>query len=573
MSEKPVERVWYGTSRLPAVNSERIDAIVIGQSEIMRYEAYSKLPIERIELYKDLVFLRMVHMNGHFMSHLDVINLVRSGKVFSQAGDPERRELLSIWNLPGLSSLLVASAARHDGLNVKVINNFDSEFDRFVEYYDSQVEPPLVGISTTFYLGYTEVKRLSKRLRAHDPKMKIVIGGAFANEQTINSTIEAFETPMRNYGLDYVLHAFNSDEGFPALLRAHQRGEGFDQVPNLTYFDTSGAFRATPKIWQNPTLNSKPMLWKQVDLSFVNRTVQLRAASGCPFACSFCSYPDTAGGHFSMELELIEQQLRDIQSLGFVDRIIFIDDTFNVPIRRFEEILKILCKFNFEWFSFLRVQYVTENVARMMKESGCRGVYLGVESSNDAVLKNMNKKATRDGFLRGMELLNKYGIPTFVAFVIGFPGETQETIDENIAFLNKSDVDFYSTKEFYYMPHTGVHVDRAKYGLTGMGNSWSHDTMNSQTAAEMKTYMFRNIKKSVFIDPDTSLWYLAYLYDQGFSFDQIKSCQRILNEMMLDEMDGQFDSKGPHLERLAHLFGVPGPPLTSSSPSLAKMVS
>ena len=550
--------------------TERVDAIIIGQSEIMRYEDYSKLPIDRIELYKDLVFLRMVHMNGRFMSHLDVINLVRSGKLFSQAEDPERRELLSIWNLPGLSSLLLASAARHDGLNVKVVNNFDSEFDRFVEYYDSQDEPPLVGISTTFYLGYTEVKRLAKRLRAHDPKMKIAIGGAFANEQTINSTIEGFEEPMRKYGLDYVLHAFNSDADFPPFLRAHQRGDGLDQVPNLTYFDDAGAFRATPKVWQNPTLNTKPMLWRQVDLSFVNRTVQLRAASGCPFACAFCSYPDTAGGHFAMEMALIEQQLRDIQSLGFVDRIIFIDDTFNVPIRRFEEILKILCKFQFEWFSFLRVQYVTEDVARMMKESGCRGVYLGVESSNDGVLKNMNKKATRDGFLRGMELLNKYGIPTFVAFVVGFPGETQETIDENIAFLNNCDVDFYSTKEFYYMPHTGIHTVRDKYGLTGMGSKWSHDTMDSQTAAEMKTYMFRNIKKSVFIDPDTSLWYLAYLYDQGFSFDQIKSCQRIMNDMMLDEIDGQFDTKGPHLDRLARVMGVPAPAATFSSAPLHK---
>jgi anaerobic magnesium-protoporphyrin IX monomethyl ester cyclase len=537
--------------------ADRIDAIIIGQSEIVRYEAYSKFPLDRIHLYKDLVFLRMVHINGQFMSHLDVINFVRTGKTFYQAtDDKERRALLSIWNLPGLSSLLVASAARHDGFNVKVVNNFDAEFDKFSEYYDSQSVPPLVGISTTFYLGYAEVKRLTKRLRKHDPNMKIVIGGAFANEQTINSTINDFEEPMRKYGLDYVLHSFNSDEEFPALLKAHQQGQGFLQVSNLAYFNKSGEFRSTQKLWRNPTLNSKPMLWKEVDLSFVNRTVQLRTASGCPFACSFCSYPDTAGGHFSMELKLIEQQLLDIQSLGFVDRIIFIDDTFNVPIRRFKEILKILCKFNFEWFSFLRVQYIDEEVARLMKESGCRGVYLGIESANDTILNNMNKRVSQEKFLRGMAHLKKYEITTFAAFVIGFPGETKETIDENIHFLNSFDVDFYSTKEFYYMPHTGIHTDREKYGLSGMGNQWSHDTMNSETASEMKTYMFKNVSKSIFLDPDTSLWYLAYLYDQGFSFEQIKSCQRILNEMMLNEIEGKFDGKEPLLHQLAKVLGV-----------------
>lgn len=526
------------------MSKEVIDSIIIGQSEIVRYEDYSKLPLDRIHLYKDLVFLRMVYINDRFMSHLDVINMVRSGRTFGEAlTDKERRGLLSIWNLPGLSSLLVASAARHDGFNVKVINNFDSEFDKFIEYYDGQLVPPLVGISTTFYLGYAEVKRLIKKLRAHDPKMKIVIGGAFANEQTINSSIADFEAPMRKLGIDYVLHAFNSDEDFSALLRAHKRGEGFLKVSNLAYFTGSGEFRSTPKIWRNPTLNSKPMLWREIDLSFVNRTIQLRAASGCPFSCSFCSYPDTAGGHFSMELELIEQQLKDIESLGYVDRIIFIDDTFNVPIRRFKEILKILCKFNFEWFSFLRVQYIDDEAAMLMKQSGCRGVYLGIESANDLVLQNMNKKLSKEKFLKGMSYLKKYEITTFAAFVIGFPGETKETIEENIDFLNTFDVDFYSTKEFYYMPHTGIHADREKFGLTGMGNKWSHDTMDSQIASEMKVHMFRHVKNSVFLDPDTSLWYLAYLYDQGLSFDQIKNCQRVLNEMMLNEIDGQFHGK------------------------------
>jgi p-methyltransferase len=531
--------------------NKEIDAIIIGQCEIIRYEDYSKLPLDSIHLFKELVHLRMVHLNGKFMSHLDVINFVKYGKTFFEVElDTDRRKLLSIWNLPGLSSLLVANSAIHSGFNVKVINNFDAEFDKFASYYDSQHIKPLVGISTTFFLGYREVARITKRLRLHDPKMKIVIGGAFANEQTINSKIEDFEKPMLKHGIDFVLHSFNSDEEFPLLLDAYKSGTGFLQVSNLAYFNNQGNFRTTPKIWRNPTLNSKPMLWKEIDLSFVNRTIQLRTASGCPFSCAFCSYPDTAGGHFAMELSLIEQQLLDIQSLGFIDRIIFIDDTFNVPIRRFKEILKILCKFKFEWFSFLRVQYIDEEVAFLMKESGCRGVYLGIESANNQVLENMNKKGSQEKFLRGMTHLKKYNITTFAAFVIGFPGETMETINENIKFLNDFDVDFYSTKEFYYMPHTDIYRDREKYGLTGNGSKWSHNTMNSETASEMKTYMFKNVKNSIFLDPDTSLWYLAYLYDQGLSFEQIKECQRALNDMMLDEINGKFDNKSLHLNRI-----------------------
>jgi p-methyltransferase len=549
-------------------SSDKIDAIVIGQSEIVRYEEYSKLPLDRVELFSELVFLRMVHLEGGFRSHLDVLNYARSGMFYDQADYPTRRKLLNIWNLPGLSSLLVASAARHDGFNVKVINNFDSEWDVFVDYYDSQIEPPIVGISTTFYLSYAEIRRLCKKLRAHDPQMKIVLGGAHSNEQTINSPLSGFEAPMRQHGVSHVLHAFNSDVDFPHFLRAMQGKADIASVPNLAYLDQSGKFHLTEKKWHDPSLNSRPMLWSQVDLPFANRTVQLRAASGCPFACAFCTYPDTAGGHFAMELELIERQLTEIKALGYVERIIFIDDTFNVPIGRFREILRILCKFDFEWFSFLRVQYVDDMVARMMRDSGCKGVYLGIESGNDTVLKNMNKKVTREKFLKGMEHLNRYGINTFAAFVIGFPGETEETIADDIRFLNDCAIDFYSTKEFYYMQHAKVHQDREQYGLVGLGNKWKHNTMDAKTAAEMKIHMFKEIKSSIFIDPDISLWYLAYLYDQGFTFSQVKAIQTILNEMMLAEINGDFGDKSPAIHRLQQILRAQ-PATNASLPALA----
>jgi p-methyltransferase len=532
----------------------KIDAIIIGQSEVVRYDEYSKLPIDRIDYFKELVLLRMVRVRDAFRSHLDLLNCVRYGQFYCDADYETRRKMLSIWNLPGLSSLLVASAATHEGFNVKVINNFDSEWDRFVEYYDSQPEPPVVGISTTFHLSYAEVRRLTRQLRKHDPDMKLVLGGAFSNEQTINRTLVDFEAPMRKYGIDYVLHAFNSDRGFPDLLRALQGNADIAGVSNLAYLE-AGKFQLTAKTWEPPTLNDRPMLWGKLDLPFVNRTVQLRTASGCPFACAFCTYPETAGGHFAMELESIERQLRDIRALGGVDRIIFIDDTFNVPTARFREILRILCRFEFKWYSFLRVQYVTDEVARLMRDSGCQGVYLGIESASNDVLRNMNKKVTREALLKGMEFLNRYGIPTFAAFVLGFPGETEQTIVQNMEFLKMCSIDFYSTKEFYYMQHASVHNNRDKYGLTGLGNKWTHNTMDSTTASAMKVNMFREVKEAVFMDPDTSLWYLAYLQDQGFTMPQIRAIQGVINGMMMSEIDGDFTDKAPRLDELRSAMG------------------
>src|SRR3546814_6639556 len=75
----------------------------------------------------------------------------------------------------------------------------------------------------------------------------------------------------------------------------------------------------------------------------------------------------------------------------------------------------------------------------------------------------MNKRATNKQFAEGVSLLNKYDIDYLAAFVLGFPGETDETIQENIDFIRDNGVRYYSLKEFYYMPHTLVHEKREEY--------------------------------------------------------------------------------------------------------------
>jgi p-methyltransferase len=82
------------------------------------------------------------------------------------------------------------------------------------------------------------------------------------------------------------------------------------------------------------------------------------------------------------------------------------------------------------------------------------------------------------------------------------------------------------------MEHTKVHDQREKYGLTGTGGKWSHNTMNHEDAARIKLDLFQSITNSTHIDPDTSLWYMAYLYDQGHSFKDIEHLQAGINDLM-----------------------------------------
>lgn len=514
-----------------------IDLILVTQSNVVDYDGFGKLRLDRLELYKSLVYPRMVHHAGGFRSHLDYLNHQRFGKFFDEGSYTERRRMLNIWNLPSMSGVHLANYLTQFGLRVRVINNLDAEWDWFEAAYAACQRPPLVGISSTFYLSWKEVGNVAKRLRAVDPEMEMVLGGAFANAETIHASPNDFAARMRRFGIRYVLHAFNSEPDLRDLLLARRKGGGFAGVRNLAWIEgnlRTGSFEGGTKQWNTPllSLSDCPPTWDRLELPFLNRTIQIRTASGCPFACSFCSYPTTAGPWKTVEAEHVRAHLDSVMRIPGIDRIIFIDDTFNVPPHRFRELIRIFAEYKFEWFSFLRVQYVNEEDVKMMKDSGCAGVYLGIESASDVVLKNMNKRATGRQFAEGVRLLNKYDIPYLAAFVLGFPGETDATIQQNVDFIRDNGVRFYSLKEFYYMAHTQVHEKRDEYALTGMGSKWSHATMTHEDAARIKLDIFQSVSGSTHIDPDTSLWYMAYLYDQGEDFAGIRQRQDGINALM-----------------------------------------
>jgi len=534
------------------------DIIFIAQSEAVNYEEYSKLPLDRIELYSDLIFPRMVYYRKAFRSNLDIINYFSSGIFFQNADYPKRRELLNIWNLPAMNSIHIPQYLARYGITSKVINNFDSGWDLFCDAYEKSAIPPLVCVSTTFYLSYAEVKRITKKVRRKYPGAKIVLGGAFINEQMLNAGADAFEKPMRSYGINYLLHALNSETDLKDLVLSVRKGSGLAKVNNLIYMEggdpEKGTFKVTAVKWNGPVLEKTFKLPGDFDASFIKHTVQMRTSYGCPFSCEFCSYPATAKEFAMMPCEDAGRYISGVLDIKGVDRIIFIDDTFNAFPKRFKDMCALFYDHRFDWFAFLRVQSLDEEACKLMRDSRCKCVYLGIESANDGVLENMNKKATRAQFSRGLGLLKKYGIKSVAAFIIGFPGETDATIRDDIDFIEETAPDFYTLKEFYYMKHAPVYNKRDRYALSGIGADWTHSTMDYKTAHKRKIGMFRDIKNSIFVDPDMNMWYIAYLYDQGYGMDEIRAIQMELNAVMRSQIGGKYGDNHPSFDRLRELL-------------------
>ena len=110
-----------------------LDLLLIAQSEVVNYDDYAELPLDRVELYQHHVYPRMIHYRGRFRSQLDCINLLKDGVSFAEAEEPLLMRLLTPWNLPSLGGMHLANALLSHGIRAKIINNFDAEWQRFCE--------------------------------------------------------------------------------------------------------------------------------------------------------------------------------------------------------------------------------------------------------------------------------------------------------------------------------------------------------------------------------------------------------------------------------------------------------
>jgi len=530
-----------------------IDFIIISQSEVVHYEEYNKMPLDRISLFKNLVQLRMIYYENGFRSHLDILNKALYDKYFYEGSYVERRKLLSIWNMPGLNGFLATSALIKEGFDVKIINNFDAEFD-LLEDYSNRMNPPVIGISTTFILQWSEIGRIAKKIhQTISSDAILILGGAFINDQFISKGAKSFEKPMKKYNIKYAIFSFNSENDILKLMKSIKKSpDNISSVNNLAYLDSTNSFKVTDQVWNDPMLSLFP--WDKIDGLDYGQILQIRTSSGCPFNCAFCSYPSTAKGYQYLSAEEVKKELDSASKLKQIKSLVFVDDTFNVPPKRFKSIVDYLKEYSFKWYSFCRVQFLDEELVKNMKESGCDGLYLGLESANDTVLKNMNKKVRVADYRRGVELLHKYKIPIFAVFIIGFPGENAKTITDNINFIEQTSIDFFSIKEFYYLHNTPVYHKRNQFKLEGEGYQWKHGTMTSTEASEMKMFMFKKINNSIYVDSDMGMWYLIYLRENGFNWEEIKAFQKILIQMVHKDNIGDYYNKKFLFNKLSNII-------------------
>jgi p-methyltransferase len=452
----------------------------------------------------------------------------------TKAGHFKRSDLniYSTFKVPMLGGLYLYQFLKALSFDVELIRHAQLEEEKFEKLLSQG--PKVIAISTTLILNPLDIAEVVKTCREKSPDSFIVLGGMSTWNHYLSNKDDA--TIFQGYQADAVVLDGRGAKTLGVLVDHIVKGKSLTDVPNLVLYNGKNV-DVTSKQPEDFDFKKDDINWDLIENDLLGQIAWVRTQISCPFACSFCTYPTTAGVVIKADMETLDRGLKQLQRKG-VKYLLFIDDTFNVPPHRFKQILRLLKKYDFFWSSYIRSQYLDEEQVADMKESGCIGVFLGIESGNDNILGYMNKRVTTEKYRRGVGLLASQEIDTFASFIVGYPGETEASVEDTKRFIQTSGVSYYNVKIFYYEKSAPIHELRNEFQLRGHGMNWTHKTMTSSQAFEKTEELIRDIQGVPYIPQHSSdgVWESAYFRERGFGQAEIQMLYKNFNCMLQNEL-------------------------------------
>jgi p-methyltransferase len=542
-------------------SSSRLDCVVVGYNEMPfpRLEETMRRFGARSAAYRDLR-LSFVEAQGRPQTWIDLLNGSAREARRSRGLAPATRDY-HCGDIPNLAAVYLTAFLRRHGLRAEYVNLFQIERDWFAELLEQG--PRCVAITTTFYVTNHPAREIVDFVKERRPDVPVIIGGPLvANHARRYPDPVELQLALDDLGADIYVADSQGEHTLVRVASCLRDGGTLGHVPNLLLPGDAGVQRTRSEPESN-SLDENAIDWAATLRPQAGATLQTRTARSCAFKCAFCAYPTRAGGLTLASLETVERELDSMLNYGGVRNVVFVDDTFNVPLPRFKQLCRRLIAraYPFRWYSYFRCNNSDEETIDLMARSGCAGVFLGIESGSQPVLEAMNKAVTVEQYRRGARQLREHGITTFASFIIGFPGETRDTVAETVDFVRTLGVDYYRMQMWYCEPGTPVDQRREELGLQGTGFNWRHRTMDAVEAMEHVEHAMVAVQEACWL-PQWSFdfWILPYLEGRGVPAAALELYLREAHQLLrLEHTLGTAADetrRAQHLARMAELAGA-----------------
>ncbi len=411
--------------------------------------------------------------------------------------------------LPPISLAYAASIAEAAGHEVRIV---DANARRLnVEDVIRELrpfEPDILAFTLTTYM-FRQTTRWMRELKMAFG-IPVVAGGI--NVQLYPAatlTCDAIDYGILHFGV----------QGLPALLDAIEHGRDPVGLPEVVARDPNGSVIIGPiDPVPNPYLHMPPparhllpnALYHSIVSQRRNFTVMV-TSTGCPMPCRYCAIPSRP--RYRNPIDRVMAEIRECHQVHGVREIDFFDADFFVNRKWSMEFCQRLIDehLDLEWSCRAGLDRLDREILELARKSGCRQIYVGIETPEPAALSLLRKNLSMDRVRERLQEMRDTGIRALGFFMIGVPGETHASALHTIRYALSLPIDYAQFSRMIAKPGS----DLQKELVERTGSDYWEDWVRGLPVPSRVPNLWSTIGEDA-IEAWTKFAYIAFYYRPGY---------------------------------------------------------
>lgn len=357
----------------------------------------------------------------------------------------------------------VATLTKKMGFNINVIDCRLKEKPE--EYAFERIGDSVIVGFATFADSFVFIESLSKMIKTQYPEKLIMLGGPLVTSIP--------DVLLLNTAADFAVIGeaeLTLIEFFEKFLLENNRD--FNGIKGISY-KKDGKIIHNENRPQIKNLDNLPLMdytiWPNYEDIIKNGQILISSTRGCPHNCSFCF--KTIPMLHVKSIERYEEEVTYLKKTTNFNYTWLNDLNFNVYEDRAIAICDILHKNNIQYHVFARVRNVHKPLMEKLKETGCLGIWFGVESYEQEILDINRKASSIEEINNAVTIAGDAGLAVRGLFIVGLYGETEASLEKMLEFIKKETflplvkylVPFPGTSIYYHALETGKIKDPIEF--------------------------------------------------------------------------------------------------------------
>ena len=371
------------------------------------------------------------------------------------------------------------------------------------------LNPDIIGV-TSATVTYLPALQILKAAKAALPNCVTMIGGPHVtvlDERTFTESADV-DIVVRGEGEQTMLEL--------AALVSEGNMKGLSEVLGITFKKNGKVFR-TPDRPFIQDIDALP--WpahKHFDVTRYKISgkiyMPIITSRGCPFNCAFCLASKMCGRGFrARSPSKVVDELEWLRDTFGAGAFAFYDDTFTYDVNRAIAICDEMKarKFDLPWDCRTRVDKLSKELLTKLRNTNCQLIHFGIETGSQQMLNIMRKGTTVEQNSNAIKIAKESDILVAISLVIGYPGETQQMLQQTVDFIQKTKPDYVYMCEAVPYPGTELY-DYVKELDLELSENWNlyHEQMQVFKNTLLPLEKLEKSKKTVYDNVFTPTYYL-----------------------------------------------------------------